>query len=246
MEVGKHLVRRGMIFIYTFYGLWRTANTSKIYHFYGYGLHTFFTLIYTITMCAHLLQLKDVAEVIAASGMAFTLVALTIKVLNLYYFLPTIQEILKHCEEFRVDAQAEAEVVAIRFRVFAIMAYAFFAMANTAGSTQYVSGWWTRQLPFPARFPWIDVQKNFVLLYVYQVLGMLMMSAVAVVMELFPSYLMCLLSIQTEVICMRLEKLATQGIIEGESNKIKTTSELQLVRVKSLRECLIMHQQLCR
>lgn len=245
MKVETCFVRRLMVFVYYFYGLWRTADTSLMYNFYGCALHIFFTFIYTITMCARLVQLTDLAEVMSASGMTFTLIALSVKVLSFVRFLPKIQIIMRNCEEFDLKDPKETQLVASRMQFFSIIAYCYLTMANTAGITQYVSGWWTRQMPFAAWFPFIDAQKYYLLIYTYQVLGMIMMSAVNIVMELFPSYLMYSLSVQTEVICRRMEDLANDGI-NTEPYHIVTRSLLQQGRIKLLKECIKMHQQLCR
>lgn len=247
MEIGITAVRQFIINNFKFYGLWRVSDSSLIYKFYGYALHVFFTLTYTITMFVRLLQLTDLEEFTSASGMAFTLIALSVKVLNFFYYLPNVQKILQNCEEFQLRGQSEVELLARRIKFFPLIAYLYYTMANIAGFTMYVNGLWTWQMPFPAWFPFIDIEEYFMYIYVYQVLGMVMMVAVNICMELLPCYLMYLLSIQTEVICKRMETLAADlNTTNPYRMMVHSATVRQRESIKSLADCIRMHQQLYR
>lgn len=161
--------------------------------------------------------------------------------------MPHVQTVLQHSEEFRLQHPDEVGLVAKRVRLFSYLVYGYYIVANTSGLASYVSGWYTRKLPYAAWYPGLDVEANsdFVILYVYQVSGMLMLSAVNITMEMFPSYILLLLSVQMELVCGRLETLA-HGFHNTMPYEQSTNLIVQKELVESLKDCIKTHQELCR
>lgn len=150
--IGRHPCCAWMVLIFRMFGIWHTADSSLAYRVYAAVLHLICTFLYTVTLCAGVWAQRTVTERITASGMTLTLIALNVKLANLYAHMRGVQRVLGASERFEVSAPVELQAVRGGQRRFACVLCAYYAMANAAGVTAYLSAWHARQLPFAARY----------------------------------------------------------------------------------------------
>lgn len=267
--IGRHPLCGWMVLIFRCFGIWHTARSSLAYRAYAVALHLVFTVLYTVAMCAGLWAQRTLVDRITASGMTLTLVALNVKLANLYAHMRTVQRVLEDSERFQVhndvagggggggvDAVVGVELRLVRGgqRRFAAVLCAYYAMANAAGVAAYVSAWSARKLPFAARYGGLlavstdaagggDIvagERSYAVAYAFQVAGMLMLSALNITMELFLSYLMHLMTARMRVIGGRLERIGWRRMAaDGDEDSAKQCR-------RHLIECVRAHQCVMR
>lgn len=240
--IGSHPLRRWMVFVFRLFGVWHTARSPVLYTVYAALLHLVGTVLYTLALCAGCVAQTTVTGRINASGMTLTVVALTVKLANIYAHMPLVQLLLADTEQFALVAAAgEPAVVRRSRRRFTAVAFAYYGMANAAALTAFVSAWFTHKLPFDARFaPLLDDASiasgqgaQYLTVYAFQVAGMVMLCALNITLELFFCYVVHLLAVRMELVGGRIRRLGWQG-------EAPATCRRQLV------QCVRAHQNILR
>lgn len=275
LRLGTPRIVRVMLFFLRSFGLWHPAS-SWPYRLYSYALHAVCTLLYVLSLIVGIFGLRTTNALISASAMTCTLVALNVKVLNLYRNNERIRACLHEIAEFRLQTDDscdgdggdgddgdnaaaitttdditaaaptanERSIVARRVRLFTTVAAGLYVMGNTAGASQYAAAYVRGEPPFAAWYPGrATVHPMF--WYWYQVGGMLMLSNLNMTMELFPSYLMYMLSVQLRVLAARMRRLGDGVRMRGAFEGARESRGQWLARRK-LRECIRTHQQILR
>lgn len=83
LKIGKPRICKIMLTILRFFGLWLPESTL-FYRIYSALLHFIFTFCYTSAMVTALFFSPSANETLTAIGMIMALIALNIKVLNIY------------------------------------------------------------------------------------------------------------------------------------------------------------------
>lgn len=246
-EIGNQRISKVMLFILRIFGIWQTNNTSVMYNLYGYLFYFLFAFIYTICLSIKLFQLETTAGIISAAGMTLTCIALNIKIINLYHFIPKITVILSESEQFRLVNREETSLAAFKLKIFSVIAYSYYFVANMAGFASYLSAGFAQKLPYPGTYPFLEPSRSyaeFVIVYLYQVIGMIILCNINVTMEVFPSYLLYLISIRMEVIGIRLKNLGKHVINLDCFNGVENPEQIECKRM--LINFLSVHQDTLR
>lgn len=227
-----------MVAVFRLFGLWIPDSTS-VYKLYSYSLHGLFTFYYTSTLIVAIFFVQSAKEIINSVGMMLTLTALSVKVLNIYANNVHIRGCLRSIEEFPLHDDEELQCKKKRVRMFSIVAWTLYCTGNTAGMSTYLAALRERMLPFKA---WYPVETHFWSMYTFQVGGMLMLSNLNMTMELFPSYLMYMVSIKMEILSTRLRKLG-KGVSHLGGYADPETVE-QHGMTMQLADCIKVHQMI--
>lgn len=243
---GTPRIARVMLFFLRTFGLWHpTANLP--YRLYSYTLHLTCTLMYVLSLIVGIFGLRTNNELISASAMTTTLVALNVKVLNLYRNNGRIRRCLHTIAEFRLlddgagagSDRIEARILADGVRLFTTIATALYVVGNSAGASQYAAAFVAGEMPFAAWYPAAAATSPMVW-YWYQVGAMLMLSNLNMTMELFPSYLMQMLSVQMRILGERMRRLGAgvrhTGAFEGAETAEQWRARRELIA------CIRTHQ----
>lgn len=215
--VGERKLSKVFVFYFCILGLWSKfkAKTiaSTLYYFYSYTMHFTLSFCYTGFMVVGLLFISDVNEITLAMCVTFTCVAYVAKISNFYWNNTGMKECLKIVGDFELETEFESEFLEKRMDPFQKLALFYYIIPNICGITAYLKPTFATktELPFLGWYPldWKNDSMNYWLTYVYQVIGILIEINLNVTMELFPSYLMYMLSIQMEILGMRLENIST-------------------------------------
>lgn len=236
--IGKPRITKIMLAILGFFGLWLPDTTLK-YHVYSGTLHFVFTFCYTTAMVVALFFSPSAEQLMTSAGMIMTLVALNVKVLNIYINHRMVRRALTLIEDFELHDEQEVRLKTQRVRMFSIVAAILYCTGNTAGLSTYLAAQRARQLLYVAWYP-LDV--GYWWAYGYQVVGMLMLSNVNMTMELLPSYLMYMVSIKMEIVGVRLRKLGNGVTHRGHFGDRETVEQFQ--SSAQLAHCIRAHQSI--
>lgn len=239
LNIGRPRIAKIMVTILSIFGLWLPDSTF-IYRLYSAQLHCIFTFSYTSALAIALFFAQSANDMLNSLGMIMTLVALNAKVLNIYRHHRMIRRCLIFIEEFKLLDKEEEQRKTDRVRMFTIVAAILYFTGNTAGMSVYLAAHRARVLPFVA---WYPFQLSFWWLYSYQVVGMLMLSNVNMTMELFPSYLMYMVSIKMDILGERLRKLGSGVTKQMRYIKERETTD-QIKESDKLSQCIKAHQSI--
>lgn len=220
------------------FGLW-LPDSTLLYRLYSAILHFIFTFSYTIALVIALFYSPSANDTINSIGMIMTLIALNVKVINIYIHHKMIRRCLTFIEEFKLMDKEEEQRKTVRVRMFTIVAAILYLTGNVAGMSVYLAAHRGRVLPYIA---WYPFDLSFWWLYGYQVVGMLMLSNVNMTMELLPSYMMYMVSIKMEILGVRLRKLGF-GITNKCRYREMETHE-QVKESEKLSQCIRTHQSI--
>lgn len=217
--VGTPKMTQAMVHIFRTFGLWtstKSPSSSSAYKIYSILLHLIFSLVYSICIWIQLFKLRNnIEELIDSMGMAITLLAFNIKLLNIYVHNAKFKSCLLDVTNFKLNNIVEKSIKDDKIRRFQFIVILFYGMVFLANVSLYVPAIQTATLPFLASYPeWFSA--NYKINFVYQMIGMTMISTMNVTMELYPSYLMYMLSMKLEVLGLRLRSLGLGVVNKSE------------------------------
>lgn len=251
--VGDSTLSKVLVFYFFIFGLWSKfeQNTiiSTFYRILSYTMHFTLSFCYTGFMVVGLLFISDFNQITLSICVTFTCVAYVAKILNFYWNNTGMKKCFKSVNEFVLENEHELEFLNNRMEPFRKLSLIYYIIPNVCGITAYLKPIFASQteLPFLGWYPldWRNNLMDYWITYVYQVVGILIEINLNVTMELFPSYLMYMLSIQMEILGMRLEKIsATECDIEVLAENIDGSNNEQQEIVHKMIEYLKLHQQM--
>lgn len=215
--VGESLLTRVLVHFFVIFGLWSKfqPNTisSAIYHTISYTMHFTLSLCYTVFMLVGLMFRSDVDEITSSICVTFTCVAYCAKILNFYWHNADMKNCFHQVNEFVLENEHEEELLRIRLVPFKKLSLFYYIVPNICGITAYLKPIFATEteLPFLGWYPldWAHKSLDYWMTYVYQVVGIFIEINLNVTLELFPSYLMYMLSIQMEILGLRLEGMSS-------------------------------------
>lgn len=200
-------------------------------------------------MVVSLVFISDVNEITLAICVTFTLVAYVVKIINFYWNNLGMKQCLRAVSDFVLENDDEFEFVEQRMEPFQRLALFYYIVPNLCGITAYLKPIFAvkTELPFIGWYPldWRNNTMDYWIIYVYQVVGILIEINLNVTMELFPSYLMYMLSIQIEILGKRLERTGeqeseTENVFENISNNTREQREILRKTVEHMK----LHQKM--
>lgn len=247
MKIGETVSSRVMVWVLNKVGIWPPAG-SIAYKIVSIIFHLIFAYGYTMFLCLNLLFLADIDDLTDSLYMSMTCLALCGKLTNFRYFMPKIQDSLEQIKRFRLISQSEEDFMRAKVRFFDTILFGYYFVSNTAGFAAYTyvlfdNGAGGRVLPFHAWYPidWRQSARNYWLLYAYQVGGMMCLCNLNITMDLYPSYVMYMISLKLEVLGKRLQNI---GHYERQSTLLGVTNNETVNESNTLRECVIIHQNI--
>lgn len=234
-------------FLFKLCGLWPSEFSgwfSMFYNCYSITIIVTFLFLYDLSLIVYIFFLEDVQEATNNLCMSLTLVTLFGKVLNFKTFLRRIQNLLQMSEEFPLENDQEILLVNQRISFFDKLILFLFISANIAGSSIYIGTLMSEEvrLPFLGWYPfdWKNNYTAYVMLYIYQVIGMVIQCNLNVGMDLFSAYLMHVASTKLEILAVRLEKLC-KFKEQGQLN-LYIDNKTEAEHITALVRCVVVYQ----
>lgn len=253
--VGESTLSKVLVFCFFICGLWSKfkPNTivSSLYHILSYIGQFTLSFCYTGFMVVGLLFISDVNQITLSICVTFTCVAYVAKILNFYWHNAGMKMCLNSVRDFVLENEHEEEFLQDRMKPFQKLALFYYILPNVCGITAYLKPLFAvkTELPFLGWYPldWETNALNYWIIYVYQIAGIFIEINLNVTMELFPSYLMHMLSTQMEILGMRLERItASTCEIDVLAENISISTKEQREIVQRLVKYLKIHQQMDR
>lgn len=198
-----------LLFFFSIFGLWPTANKT-FYKLFSAILLTVFSLAYTIFMIINLIAFTDMSELTDSMYMSLTEIALLLKIANFIFHHSTMHYLLATIQKFELETKTEIVLAKNRISGFFKLVIYYYCCVNWTATYIDVSALFVNEpivLPYRGWYP-IDWQYNRVsywLVYMYQVIGMAITSNLNVTIELFPIFLLFTVSLEIEVLGLRLQ-----------------------------------------
>lgn len=251
--VGDSTLSKVLVFYFFICGLWSKFEPNTIvsssYYILSYTGHLTLSFCYTGFMVVGLLFISDVNQITLSICVTFTCVAYVAKILNFYWHNDGMKKCFKSVNDFVLETEHETEFLQNRMEPFQKLALFYYILPNVCGITAYLKPLFAAktELPFLGWYPldWKNNSFDYWITYVYQVVGILIEINLNVTMELFPSYLMYMLSTQMEILGMRLERISSSTCDNDllAQNISFSTKEHQEV-LQKLITYLKLHQQM--
>ncbi|KAG4073266.1 hypothetical protein HA402_008612 [Bradysia odoriphaga] len=251
--VGDSSLSKVLVFYFFICGLWSTfePNTiaSALYYILSFTMHFTLSFCYTGFMVVGLLFISDVNQITLSICVTFTCVAYVAKIFNFYWHNAGMKSCLKRVNSFVLENDNEAQYMQNRMKLLQNIALFYYILPNICGVTAYLKPKFATEteLPFLGWYPlqWENDSMDYWITYAYQVIGIFIEINLNVTMELFPSYLMHMLSIQMEILGMRLEGMSTFICdIDGLAKNISIKNEGQQSIVEKMVNYLKLHQEM--
>lgn len=251
--VGDSTLSKVLVFYFFICGLWSKfqPNTivSTLYYTLSYTGHFTLSFCYTGFMVVGLLFISDVNQITLSICVTFTCVAYVAKILNFYWHNTGMKNCFKSVNDFVLETEHETEFLQNRMEPFQKLALFYYILPNVCGITAYLKPLFAAktELPFLGWYPldWKNNSTDYWITYIYQVVGILIEINLNVTMELFPSYLMYMLSTQMDILGMRLERISASTCDNDElAQNISISTKEQQEIVRKMVKYLKLHQQM--
>lgn len=181
----------------------------------------------------------------------FTELSLSVKIVNFYCRIGTIQNCLTTVQSaVRIERPCEARLFSEKFSVLSKIITWYLISANMAGVFSYTSPLLVSDssvLPYPGWYP-LDWEHNAVeywLVYAYQVAGMFFQIQTLVIIEVFFIYLMVAISTQLDIIGQRMERIGWNDDIQKNS-RTREVGQVDLDAETALIDCIRNHREILR
>lgn len=236
-------------FVFSYCGLWPKNMPrwlSILYNFYNLNIIVIFLFLYDLAFILYIPFLENVEEATNNLCITLTLITLFGKVLNFKMYLSKIQNLSHIAEEFELENEQESYLVNQRISFYNKLTLLLLCTANTSACSNYVGALLSSEvrLPYLAWYPfeWRSNSSTYILLYMYQVIGMFIQCNLNVGMDLFSAYLMYVGSLKLEILGMRLEKLST--FHEQGSLNLGMDYKTKKQHIASLVKCVVTYQHI--
>lgn len=239
-----------IIFVFNIIGLWpKEQGKTHLYKLYGIIMFILFSLLVTISMIIELFLFTEMENLTDNMYMALTEFALLIKIINFYSRLDSMQHQLRIVQNFRLESVDEVKQFDRRLNfIFWILMLDFIStgLAVTNAMIKSLlskSGEWL--LLFPAWYPidWRNDRKSFWMSFGHQYLALILTSNLNVAIEMYPNFLLFMISAEMEILGGRLNVLGYEKRLNDDC-VIVTNSAKQNEILKQLKSYIKIHQEI--
>lgn len=205
--------------------------------------------MYLICMLINLIFITDVNETTHSLYVTLTELAFFLKVMNFFWFNRGMKECMSTVNGFELKDDKEAKTIQKRMHFFNWLTYSYYIIPNLCAITASMKPLFVekREIPFRGWYPldWVNDDRNYVLVYAYQVIGILIEVNLNVTLDVYPNFLMHMISIQMEILGKRLKNLgsSSKGYIVS---SIDPTDTFQQSGTTDLTDCIKTHQKIIR
>lgn len=179
----------------------------------------------------------------------FTELSLSVKIVNFYCRIGTIQNCLNTVQSVvRIERPSEARLFTEKFSVLSKIITWYLISANMAGVFSYTSPLLVSDssvLPYPGWYPldWEHNEIEYWLVYAYQVAGMFFQIQTLVIIEVYFIYLMMAISTQLDIIGQRMERI---GWIDDAEKRTQEDGQVDVDAETALIGCIRDHREILR
>lgn len=197
-HIGRFPVMDKLKFVFQLFGIWPIDTVSKyksmLNKVYSLVIFVLFFLCYDLSLSIYLFYVEDVQDATDNLTINLTLIVVLGKMLNFKIYFRRIIALLRMSEEFTLESDQEIVFAAEQMSPFSKVTTLNRFVVNACCVFAYAKVFYTdeRELPFPGWFPF-DWKRNttaYVLLYIYQIIGMIIQSNLSPVLDMLPAYLM--------------------------------------------------------
>lgn len=258
--IGPSPISKLLVFIFRISGLWYYPDTTVAYKLYAFLLHFVFSFLYTICFVVNVFFLTDVSDATDSLCITLTVVALLVKVFNFFWYNTLIQRNLEKIQQFQLIDDNEIRLVNSRTKMFSKLMVYYYCICNTTGITTFINAIFVTppKLPFPGWYPmdWQHNNRDYWLTYFYQTLGMAMEINWNITIELFPCYVMFMISVKMELLGgrmanikpMKIEMMGDDGrtLMANRQVMDEWDEEANQKSVRMIADCIKVHQDIMR
>lgn len=249
MKVGESIISRLIVWVYYLFGQWPNENSSPFYQIYSFVLHFGFVFLYLIFMLINLIFITDVNETTHSLYVTLTELAFFLKVMNFFWFNRGMKDCMATVIAFDLKNQHETETIQKRMHFFNWLTCSYYVIPNLCAIIASMKPLFVeeREIPFRGWYPldWVNNDRNYVLVYAYQVVGILIEVNLNVTLDVYPNFLMHMISIQMEILGKRLNDLGSSSNNEVVSS-VEPTGDFQTSGYTDLIDCIKTHQKIIR
>lgn len=249
MKAGETIISRLIVWVYYIFGQWPNEDSSLGYYVYSFVLHFGFVFIYLICMLINLIFITDVNETTHSLYVTLTELAFFLKVLNFFWFNRGMKECMCTVIDFDLKSDNETETITKHLHSFNWLTYLYYIIPNLCAITASMKPLFVakREIPFRGWYPldWQNNDRDYILVYAYQVIGILIEVNLNVTLDVYPNFLMHMISVQMEILGNRLRHLGSRvdGAFDG---SIDPTVKFQKCGYLDLIDCIKTHQKITR
>ncbi len=247
--VGETIISRLVVWVYYLFGQWPNENSSILYHIYAFVLHFGFVFLYLVCMLINLIFITDVNETTHSLYVTLTELAFFLKVMNFFWFNRGMKECMSAINVFELRNETEANWVQKRMHYFNWLTYCYYVIPNICAITASMRPLFVQQrdIPFRGWYPldWVNNDLNYVVVYGYQVIGIMIEVNLNITLDVYPNYLMHMISIQMRILGKRLTNLGSSS--NGKVVRtINPSDKFQQKGSVDLIDCIQTHQKIIR
>lgn len=232
-----------LLFFFTAFGLWPPKH-AVFYKIYGILFQFVFSFLFSVFMCINLFILENKGNMTDALHMSLTEVALFIKVVNFFVRGKAMQTMLRTIQEFKLENLDEERIIDEKLSFFLKVSIYYYGMANMAGFSGDFAALVAKdvRLPFQGWYPldWKHNRLSYWIVFVYQGIGMFITSNLNITIELFPMFLMFMISAKVEILGRRLQMIGYQNH-QIDSDEAPSPNKASL-----LINCIKTHEHICK
>lgn len=241
MQLMLRKVSEPIIKVFRLVGLWPEKEFHYLYWIYGLLNMSIFSFLFTTTMMIQLVAFTDLADLTETMYMSLTEFALSFKILNFLLRLRSMQGLLATVKNFRLHSNAEKEHYNKRLKLLYTLLMLDFSMTNVAHLFTVIKILLDprRLLAFPAWFPfnWLDNTHNYIIAFIYELIGMGITSNIQVVIGMYSNLMFCMINTQFEILSMRLRNIGHETV---ETQTIENKMEI----TEALKDCVKVHHEI--
>lgn len=250
MKTDTSKITLPILIVFGIIGLWRPKWISpNIYKYYSIFIIFTFPFLLTLTMLINLIFLKDKEQLTDSMYMTLTQLALFLKICNFCARNRSIQSLLTTVQSFELENSREETIYQKKIRFyFRILVINYFftnwshvmLQLRALSSSVYVDA-------FPAWYPFEPEEFSFVkywTIYFHQFVGILLTSNSNVTIEMYPNFMLYMVSSQMDILCDRLKNIGYQKQKVDYSNKKNQMGIDQRETLFILKKCVKTHQDI--
>lgn len=247
VRIGESTISRILVFHLRMLGIWLPEKFSTLYFVYSALLYIICSFTYVVCMCLNFLFLTTISDTTHSIYMTFTCVALLFKTTNFLWYNRDMKNNCKIINDFQLLNDDEVNFVRQRMRTYWNIWLSVYTMINATIVAAFVSAVISipKQLPFRAYYPmdWQHNERNYWIVYTYQVVGMVVQANLNIVVEVFPGFLIYMVSVKMDILSKRLRRIG-KNLKKSSVQHIDSSRAEQRKSIIDLMDCIKLHQHI--
>lgn len=236
-----------LILVFRLVGLWPSKEPSIFYWIYGAFVILTGSMLFTLTMLIQLVGFTKMEDLTENSFMTLTELGLCVKIINFFVHFRSMQSHVTTINGFELRTDAERTLFIKRTKFVLLVYMMDFYMTNTSHVLNIIQliAAKERQIEFPAWHPidWENDTRSYWIVLIYQFYAMTITTNLQVAIQQYPSLMFAMVSIQMEILSMRLQNLGHNKIHGDRITNISNKEGLENITT-SLKDCIKTHHKI--